>query len=67
MQKLRETLISEGVIVKEKDKMIMKRDYLFSSSSSAAMIIMGRSANGLTEWKMKSGKTLQDYESGENN
>lgn len=67
MQKLRETLISEGVIVKEQDKMILKRDYLFSSSSSAAMIIMGRSANGLTEWKMKSGKTLQDYETGENN
>ncbi|MDD4111200.1 MAG: GIY-YIG nuclease family protein [Clostridia bacterium] len=67
MQKLRDTLISEGVIVKENDKLIMKRDYLFSSSSSAAMIIMGRSANGLTEWKMKSGKTLQDYESGESN
>ena len=67
MQKLRDTLISEGVIVKDKDKMILKRDYLFSSSSSAAMIIMGRSANGLTEWKMKSGKTLQDFETGENN
>ncbi len=67
MQKLRDTLISEGVIIKKKDKMIIKQDYLFSSSSSAAMIIMGRSANGLTEWKMKSGKTLQDFETGENN
>jgi hypothetical protein len=43
----------------------MKRDYLFSSSSSAAMIIMGRSANGLTKWKTKSGKTLQDFETGD--
>jgi len=67
IQNLRDTLISEGVIVKDNDKMILKRDYLFSSSSSAAMIIMGRSANGLTEWKMKSGKTLQDFETGENN
>jgi predicted GIY-YIG superfamily endonuclease len=67
MEKLRDALISEGAIVKEQDKMIIKRDYLFSSSSSAAMIIMGRSANGLTEWKMKTGKTLQDFESGENN
>jgi hypothetical protein len=66
MQKLRDTLIFEGVIVKENDKLIMKRDYLFSSSSSAAMIIMGRSANGLTEWKMKSGRTLQDFETGDN-
>lgn len=67
MKKLRDTLISESVIVKENDKLIMKRDYLFSSSSAAAMIIMGRSANGLTEWKMKSGKTLQEYETGDNN
>lgn len=66
MQRLRETLISEGIIIKEQDKMIIKKDYLFSSSSSAAMMIMGRSANGLTEWKMKSGKTLQDYETGKN-
>lgn len=66
MQKLRDTLISEGIIIKAQSKLILKRDYLFSSSSSAAMIIMGRSANGLTEWKLKSGKTLQEYESGEN-
>ncbi len=66
MQKLRDILISEGVIVKEQDKMIIKKDYLFTSSSTAAMIIMGRSANGLTEWKLKSGKTLQDYETGKN-
>jgi predicted GIY-YIG superfamily endonuclease len=65
MLKLRNALISEGVIVRQQDRMVLKQDYLFSSSSSAAMIIMGRSANGLTEWKMKSGKTLQDYEAGE--
>lgn len=67
MQKIRDTLLSEGVIIKKDNKLILKRDYLFSSSSSAAMIIMGRSSNGLTEWKLKSGKTLQDYETGENN
>ena len=64
MKKLRDTLISEKVIVQSQDNLILKRDYLFSSSSSAAMIIMGRSANGLIEWKTKSGETLQDYESG---
>ena len=65
--KLRDKLISDGLIIEDKDKLILKQDYLFSSSSAAAMIIMGRSANGLTEWKMKSGKTLQDFEAGENN
>lgn len=67
MQKLRDSLIADRLIYRDKDKMIMKKDYLFSSSSSAAMIIMGRSANGLTEWKLKSGKTLQDFETGDNN
>ncbi|MFN3590398.1 MAG: GIY-YIG nuclease family protein [Spirosomataceae bacterium] len=66
MKKLRDNLIAENIIIKENDNWILKRDYLFSSSSTAAMIIMGRSANGLTEWKMKSGETLQDFESSEN-
>jgi predicted GIY-YIG superfamily endonuclease len=65
MQKLRDVLISDGVIVNEQGKLVLSRDYLFSSSSSAAMIIMGRSANGLIEWKLKSGKTLQDFETGD--
>jgi len=37
-------------------------NYLFSSSSTTTMIIMGRSANGLLEWKLKDGTTLRDYE-----
>jgi hypothetical protein len=65
MQKLRDILINDGVIVNEHGKLVLSRDYLFSSSSSAAMIIMGRSANGLIEWKLKSGKTLQDFETGD--
>ncbi len=65
MQKLRDILINDGVIVNEHGKFVLSRDYLFSSSSSAAMIIMGRSANGLIEWKLKSGKTLQDFETGD--
>lgn len=66
IQKLRDTLVNSDVIIKVGDKLIIKRDYLFSSSSAAAMIIMGRSANGLFEWKLKSGQTLRDFESGEN-
>jgi len=50
---------SEGVIIKDNEKLYFKRDYLFNSSFSATMIIMDRSANGLTEWKIKQGKTLQ--------
>jgi hypothetical protein len=61
--KLRETLINEGVIVKNNEKLEFKEDYVFSSPSTAAVMVMGRNANGLTEWKLKDGTTLKDFES----
>jgi len=62
MKKLREKLINENIIIKDGDKLILEKDYIFSSPSTAAIIVMGRSANGKTEWKLKNGKTLQDIE-----
>jgi len=59
----REKLITEGVLIDKGDFLEFPADFIFSSPSTAAIIIMGRSANGLTEWKMKSGKTLKEYES----
>ena len=44
----------------------ISEDYLFSSPSTAAVIVMGRNANGLTEWKLKDGTTLKDFESNKN-
>ncbi|MER2169294.1 MAG: DUF4357 domain-containing protein [Psychrobacillus psychrodurans] len=35
-------------------------DLLFSSPLLAAAIVIGRSANGLTEWKDRYGKSLKD-------
>ena len=62
LNKLRDELIENKIIVKVEDKLIFKSDYLFSSPSAAAMVIMGRSANGLLEWKDSSGKVLRDIE-----
>lgn len=59
---LRLKLIKEEVIKKEQEKMIFTQDYLFSSPSAAAMVVLGRSANGRTEWKTKEGKMLKDIE-----
>lgn len=42
-----------------------KEDYLFPSPSTAAAIVMGRSANGLIEWKKRDGSTLKDNEAKE--
>ena len=37
----------------------LTKDTLFSSPSTAASVVMGRCANGLTEWKTKDGKILK--------
>lgn len=59
---LRLKLIEDKVIKKEQEDMKFTQDYLFSSPSAAAMIVLGRSANGLIEWKTAEGKKLKDIE-----
>lgn len=61
--KLRQSLIDDDIINKINDKLIFKEDYLFSSPSAAAAVVMGRSANGLTEWKLNDGRILKSVES----
>ncbi len=65
MANLRETLLNEGVIQEKDGHYVLAEDYLFSSSSAAAMMVMGRNANGLTEWKLPSKATLKEVESKE--
>lgn len=38
------------------------QDQSFSSPSTAAVMVMGRNANGPLEWKLTNGKTLRDFE-----
>ncbi len=59
---LRQRLISEGVLVDKGEYFIFSEDYIFSSPSSAAVMVLGRNANGLIEWKQKDGKTLKEFE-----
>ena len=54
--KLRQKLLESGII---DDQFELTKDYIFSSPSSAASVVMGRSANGLTEWTTESGVTLK--------
>ena len=61
----RQKLIDEGVIVNKGEYLEFPDDYIFSSPSTAASIVLGRNANGLTEWKLKDGRTLKDFESNE--
>jgi Protein of unknown function (DUF1524)/Domain of unknown function (DUF4357) len=60
---LRKDLIDRDLLVtKEDGVLLLVNDYTFSSASTAAALVMGRSANGLTEWKTVSGELLRDSE-----
>lgn len=54
--KKRQELIESGIIVDFK----FTKNYLFSSPSTAAAVVMGRSANGLVEWKKTDGSSIKD-------
>jgi len=62
---LRQRLIDEGVLVDKGEYYEFPEDYIFNSPSMAAVMVMGRNANGLTEWKQKDGKTLKEFETNE--
>lgn len=58
---LRDGLIEGGILVPETDETLrFAKDHLFSSPSTAACIVLARSANGWTEWKHPDGRTLDD-------
>jgi hypothetical protein len=63
--KLRANLIDDKILIDKVEYFEFSEDYIFSSPSTAAVIVMGRNANGLTEWKQKDGKTLKDFETNE--
>ncbi|WP_375585249.1 GIY-YIG nuclease family protein [Cyclobacterium xiamenense] len=62
-KRLREQLIENGILVRNENWLEFSEDYVFSSPSTAAVMVMGRNANGLTEWKLNSGITLKEFES----
>ena len=59
LRKFRDDLIYNKVVVNDE----FVDDFIFSSPSYAAAIVMGRSANGLLEWKTVDGRVLKNLES----
>jgi mannose/cellobiose epimerase-like protein (N-acyl-D-glucosamine 2-epimerase family) len=59
---LRQRLIQEKTLVEQDGVYVFAKDVEFSSPSAAAAVIHGGSANGLTAWKDKSGRSLKDLE-----
>lgn len=57
--RLRNSLIEKGIINKNNE---FVKDYIFTSPSLAAGVVLGRSANGRIEWKTEDNKTLNTIE-----
>ena len=61
---LRTKLRESGVLVEDNGRLRFTQDYLFSSPSGAAAVVMGRTANGWIEWKDAEGRTLNEVKRG---
>jgi hypothetical protein len=60
---MRQRLKEEGVLRIQGECLVFSKDTEFTSPSSAAAVIHGGHANGLTAWKDKNGRTLKEIES----
>ncbi|MEY4756885.1 MAG: hypothetical protein RJA34_1783 [Pseudomonadota bacterium] len=62
---LRQELISNGVLALLGALYQFTQDYTFSAPSTAAAVVLGRSANGRVEWKGADGRTLKEIQEAE--
>jgi len=62
MYDLRQELIGNGVLTMQGALYQFTQDYSFSSPSTAAAVVLGRSANGRVEWKAADGRTLKEIQ-----
>lgn len=62
IRNLREKLIAQNILLLKGSVFEFQEDYLFKSPSAAAAQVLARNANGWSEWKDKTGKTLDELE-----
>jgi hypothetical protein len=62
MRALRQDLIARQLLIPEGSRYTFVQDYTFSSPSTAAGVVLGRSANGRVEWKDQNGQTLKELQ-----
>ncbi|MCG7853135.1 MAG: GIY-YIG nuclease family protein [Methanosarcinaceae archaeon] len=59
LKELRAALVKNGALKISGDGYTFAQDYVFTSPSTAAGVVLGRSVNGRIEWQTKDGKTLK--------
>jgi hypothetical protein len=58
--RLREQLQANGILVETNGQLSLTQDYEFSAPSTAAAVLMGRTADGRKEWKDAQGRSLKE-------
>jgi len=58
----RASLIACGMLRPDGDHLVLTESVNFSSPSMAASVLLGRSCNGLVQWKTADGQTLKDLQ-----
>nr|WP_315489348.1 GIY-YIG nuclease family protein [uncultured Rhodoferax sp.] len=61
----RRDLLEAGVLVPDGAALRFTQDYVFTSPSLAAVMILGRHTNGRTKWKDAQGRTLKEIQEAE--
>ena len=56
----RHDLLKTNILIQKNEVYEFVANYIFSSPSAAAAVVLGRSANGWKEWKYIDGKTLDE-------
>lgn len=59
---MRKAMKANGLLVEDDGHLRFTDDHLFGSPSTAAMVVLGRTANGRVEWKTATGQTLKDLQ-----
>ncbi|HYZ83354.1 MAG TPA: DUF4357 domain-containing protein [Bryobacteraceae bacterium] len=62
---LRNSLVTKQIVAKVNGSLRFAQDYTFDSPSTAAGVLLGRSANGRVEWKDDAGRTLKQIQIGD--
>lgn len=58
----REEMIKKGLLVTDGETYRLTQDYVFSSPSNAAGVMLGRTENGRASWKDSQGRTLKEIQ-----
>ncbi|MDZ4402852.1 GIY-YIG nuclease family protein [Prosthecobacter sp.] len=58
----RKQLVVNGTLIEKSGLFVFTKDVEFTSPSAAAVVIHGGSANGLTAWKTKDGRSLKQLD-----